>query len=139
MCIRDSLRPWYSQGLFDILERHGARLVCEEYTHSCWEPMDPQQPFSSLATKLGGHFLVGPVERRASYLVSLAEEYRVDGAIHFNHWGCRQSCGGAALVKQALHERGVPTLILEGDCVDEREYQEGQIATRLEAFLESLG
>jgi len=132
------LKPWYSQGLFDTLERHGARLVCEEYTHSCWEPMDPQDPFSSLAAKVGGHFLVGPVERRASYLASLAEEYRLEGAIHFNHWGCRQSCGGALLVKQALQEKGIPTLILDGDCVDEREYQEGQISTRLEAFLESL-
>ncbi len=61
-----------------------------------------------------------------------------DGAIHFNHWGCRQSCGGAQLVKRALQAKGVPTLILDGDCVDEREYQEGQISTRLEAFLESL-
>jgi len=100
--------------------------------------MDPHDPFSSLAAKVGGHFLVGPVERRASYLASLAEEYRLEGAIHFNHWGCRQSCGGAQLVKQALQEKGIPTLILDGDCVDEREYQEGQISTRLEAFLESL-
>ncbi len=132
------LKPWYSQGIFDILDRHGARLVCEEYTHSCWEPMDPGDPFSSLAAKVGGHFLVGPAERRASHLAALAEEYRVDGAIHYNHWGCRQSCGGALLVKQALQAAGIPALILDGDCVDEREYQEGQISTRLEAFLESL-
>jgi benzoyl-CoA reductase/2-hydroxyglutaryl-CoA dehydratase subunit BcrC/BadD/HgdB len=132
------LKPWYSQGIFDTLDRHGARLVCEEYTHSCWEPMDPHDPFPSLAAKLGGHFLVGPVERRASHLAALAEEYRADGAIHYNHWGCRQSCGGALLVKQALQAKGIPTLILDGDCVDEREYQEGQISTRLEAFLESL-
>ena len=132
------LKPWYSQRIFDVLDRHGARLVCEEYTHPCWEPMDPREPFASLARKIGGHFLVGPGERRASHLASLAEDYRVDGAIHFNHWGCRQSCGGAMLVKRALQARGVPTLILDGDCVDEREYQEGQLSTRLEAFLESL-
>lgn len=133
------LKPWYAQDLFDILGRHGARLVCEEYTHSCWEPMDPREPFASIAAKMGAHFLVGPAERRADYLASLAAEYRVDGAIHFNHWGCRQSCGGAPLVKRALQARGIPTLILDGDCVDEREYQQGQISTRLEAFLESLG
>jgi benzoyl-CoA reductase/2-hydroxyglutaryl-CoA dehydratase subunit BcrC/BadD/HgdB len=133
------LKPWYSQGLLATLEHHGARLVCEEYTHATWGHMDPQDPFNSLAGKLCSHFLVGPVERRASHLASLAEEYRVDGAIHYNHWGCRQSCGGSALVKQALQDIGIPTLILDGDCVDEREYQEGQISTRLEAFLESLG
>jgi benzoyl-CoA reductase/2-hydroxyglutaryl-CoA dehydratase subunit BcrC/BadD/HgdB len=132
------LKPWFAQGIFSTLERCGARLVCEEYTHATWGPMDPHDPYNSLATKLGNHFLVGPVERRASHLASLAEEYRVDGAIHFNHWGCRQSCGGAALVKQALQAKGIPTLILDGDCVDEREYQQGQVSTRLEAFLESL-
>jgi benzoyl-CoA reductase/2-hydroxyglutaryl-CoA dehydratase subunit BcrC/BadD/HgdB len=132
------IKPWYSQGVFNTLERFGARLVCEEYTHATWEPMDPHDPYGSLAAKLESHFLVGPVERRASHLTSLAEEYRVDGAIHYNHWGCRQSCGGAALVKQSLQAKGIPTLILDGDCVDEREYQEGQISTRLEAFLESL-
>lgn len=133
------IKPWYSQKIFDILDHHGVRVVCEEYTHSCWEPMDPSQPYPSLASKLGGHFLVGPVERRVSYLTRLAKDYRVDGAIHYNHWGCRQSCGGAMQVKKALQDEGVPTLLLDGDCVDEREYQEGQISTRLEAFLESLG
>jgi benzoyl-CoA reductase/2-hydroxyglutaryl-CoA dehydratase subunit BcrC/BadD/HgdB len=132
------LKPWYSQGLFDALESHGARLVCEEYTHTCWDIMDPREPFTSLAAKVGGHFLVGPVEERASHLASMAEDYRINGAIHYNHWGCRQSCGGALLVKKALQAKGIPILILDGDCVDEREYQEGQISTRLEAFLESL-
>jgi benzoyl-CoA reductase/2-hydroxyglutaryl-CoA dehydratase subunit BcrC/BadD/HgdB len=132
------LKPWYSQGIFEALERHNARLVCEEYTHCCWDTMDPGDPYTSLARKVGGHFLVGPVERRASHLTSLAEDYRVHGAIHYNHWGCRQSCGGAELVKKALKEKEIPTLVLDGDCVDEREYQEGQLSTRLEAFLESL-
>jgi benzoyl-CoA reductase/2-hydroxyglutaryl-CoA dehydratase subunit BcrC/BadD/HgdB len=132
------IKPWYSQQIFDIIERHGVRVVCEEYTHSCWEPMDPSQPYPSLASKLGGHFLVGPLDRRASHLTRLAREYRVDGAIHYNHWGCRQSCGGAMQVKKALQDEGIPTLLIDGDCVDEREYQEGQISTRLEAFLESL-
>ncbi len=132
------LKPWYAQGIFDALERHGARLVCEEYTHATWEELDPESPFLSLAAKVAGHFLVGPAERRARHLARLARDYRVHGAIHYNHWGCRQSCGGAQLVREALQEIGVPTLILDGDCVDEREYQEGQISTRLEAFLESL-
>ncbi len=132
------LKPWYSQTIFQVLEKHGARLVCEEYTHATWEPMDPRDPLASLAEKVACHFLVGPVERRAAHLARLAEEYGVHGAIHYNHWGCRQSSAGAPLVKKALQGAGVPTLIIDGDCVDEREYQEGQVLTRLEAFLESL-
>ncbi|MDY6794023.1 MAG: 2-hydroxyacyl-CoA dehydratase family protein [Actinomycetota bacterium] len=132
------LKPWYSQRIFEILDNYNVRVVCEEYTHATWEHLDPVRPFHSLAEKVGGHFLVGPVERRASHLVKLAEDYRIEGAIHYNHWGCRQSCGGALQVKKALGARNIPTLLMDGDCVDEREYQEGQIGTRLEAFLESL-
>ena len=132
------LKPWYSRAIFDILDEHDVRVVCEEYAHSCWEPMDPRRPFDSLATKVGGHFLVGPLERRDSYLSRLAEDYRIDGAIHYNHWGCRQSCGGAVQIKQSLQRKGIPTLLLDGDCCDPREFQEGQVSTRLEAFLESL-
>jgi benzoyl-CoA reductase/2-hydroxyglutaryl-CoA dehydratase subunit BcrC/BadD/HgdB len=132
------LKPWYSQRLFDVLDAHGVRIVCEEYTHSCWEPMDPGNPFDSLAQKVGGHFLIGPVERRSAHLTRIAKEYRVDGAIHYNHWGCRQSCAGAVQIKRDLLALGIPTLLIDGDCVDPREYQEGQISTRLEAFLESL-
>ncbi|MEJ5187176.1 MAG: 2-hydroxyacyl-CoA dehydratase family protein, partial [Candidatus Geothermincolales bacterium] len=52
--------------------------------------------------------------------------------------GCRQSCGAAQSIRRRFQEKGIPVLIIEGDCVDDREYQEGQILTRLEAFLESL-
>jgi benzoyl-CoA reductase/2-hydroxyglutaryl-CoA dehydratase subunit BcrC/BadD/HgdB len=132
------LKPYYPHHLFDHLERHGGRIVCEEYNRCYWEEMDPLRPFASLARKLAGHFGVGSGERRARAMRELALSYRVDGAVHFNHWGCRQSAGGAALVREALKKEGIPVLLLEGDCIDGREYQEGQVSTRLEAFLEAL-
>ena len=133
------LKPWYQQGIFDTVKAHGARVVCEEYTHAYWNEMDPHNPFTSLAEKTAGHFLVGEAERRIRHLLAKAEAYRVQGAIHYNHWGCRQSCGAAQAIRRRFQERGIPVLLIEGDCVDDREYQEGQILTRLEAFLESLG
>ncbi len=132
------LRPYYPNGLADWLEERGARVVCDEFAVCTWEELDPDEPYLSLARKVAGHFLVGPADRRARTMTALAREYQVDGAVHFNHWGCRQSCAGAPLVRSHLQAEGVPTLILEGDCVDEREYQEGQMRTRLEGFLESL-
>lgn len=132
------LKPWYQQGIFDTVASHGARVVCEEYTHAYWDKMDPRHPYKSLAEKTSGHFLVGEAERRIGHLLQKAEAYRVQGAIHYNHWGCRQSCGAAQSIRRRFQEKGIPVLIIEGDCVDDREYQEGQILTRLEAFLESL-
>ncbi len=132
------LRPYYANGLSDWLEEKNARVVCDEFAVCTWDAMDPDEPYRSLARKVAGHFLVGPAERRAETMSTLARNYQVDGAVHFNHWGCRQSCAGAPLVRSHLQDAGVPTLIIEGDCVDEREYQEGQMRTRLEGFLESL-
>jgi benzoyl-CoA reductase/2-hydroxyglutaryl-CoA dehydratase subunit BcrC/BadD/HgdB len=39
---------------------------------------------------------------------------------------------------EGLKEIGVPMLNLEVDCVDARSFSEGQLRTRLEAFLEMI-
>jgi benzoyl-CoA reductase/2-hydroxyglutaryl-CoA dehydratase subunit BcrC/BadD/HgdB len=43
------------------------------------------------------------------------------------------------MVRDAMRERGIPTLVLDGDGADVRNYSEGQTRTRLEAFIEMLG
>ena len=44
-----------------------------------------------------------------------------------------------ALPKEKLQEMDIPMLILDGDGIDRRNSHDGQIKTRLEAFLEMLG
>ena len=44
----------------------------------------------------------------------------------------------ALLQKEAMKEEGIPMLILDGDGIDKRNNHDGQIKTRLEAFLEML-
>ena len=43
------------------------------------------------------------------------------------------------LLKEKLQEMDIPMLILDGDGIDRRNSHDGQIKTRLEAFLEMLG
>ena len=62
----------------------------------------------------------------------------VDAVIHFCHWGCKQASGGSILLKEKMKELGIPMLILDGDGIDKRNSHDGQIKTRLEAFLEIL-
>lgn len=132
------LKPFYESSLFDILKKSGGRIVCEEYNRCYWNEMNGDNPFESLAEKVAGHFCIGPLSRRIEFVKRLAEKNCVDGIIHFNHWGCRQSVGGASILKAALKSEGFQILILDGECIDEREYQEGQLSTRIEAFIESL-
>ncbi len=133
------LKPYFQTSLASILEERGAAIVCEEYNRCSWPELDPADVFHSLARKMTSHPSAGTADRRARALSGLALEYGVDGAVHFSHRGCRQSVGCARQVKDELAAVGVRTLVLDGECVDPREHNEGQARTRLEAFLESLG
>ena len=88
--------------------------------------------------KLVGNAMNGPYERKLELVDRLLDATHADGVIHFCHWGCKQSSGGSALLREHLHEVGVPLLQLDGDGIDERNSHDGQIKTRLEAFFEVL-
>jgi len=68
----------------------------------------------------------------------LARDYRLDGASNPCHWGCRQGTGARGLISNGLKEINVPVLNLEVDCMDTRNFAEGQLRTRIEAFVEML-
>jgi benzoyl-CoA reductase/2-hydroxyglutaryl-CoA dehydratase subunit BcrC/BadD/HgdB len=132
------LKPYYSEELMKFVDQEGAVLAMEEFNHIYWPPLDPQQPFLSLARKTLSHFAFKPVTERIRVMEDLARRYQVDGIVHFSHQGCRQSCGGALMIKEALQEKGWPVLILEGDCVDGRNEACAGMLTRMQAFLEIL-
>ena len=71
-------------------------------------------------------------------MANLADMLKPDAVIQFCHWGCKQSSGGSLLLKERMQEMGIPMLILDGDGIDRRNSHDGQIKTRLEAFLEML-
>ena len=119
-------------------EKYGAKIVIDELNHIWWDPMDADDPLKSLAKRIITHPLVGPAKRRLEVITQLARDYKIDGAINPAHWGCRQSAGARVLFKDALQKIGIPLIHLDVDCVDERNYAQGQIMTRLEAFLEML-
>lgn len=132
------LKPYYPVEFWRLLAAAGAVLAFEEYSHVYWLELTPETPWSSLARKMQSHFALGPVERRVQTIKMLVRDYACDGAIHFAHWGCRQSNGVARVIKEALQAEGIPCLILPGDCLDCRNYAAGQALTRLGAFLELL-
>ncbi|NHJ20463.1 MAG: 2-hydroxyacyl-CoA dehydratase [Candidatus Lokiarchaeota archaeon] len=132
-------RIQFKTDILSILEeKYGAKIVIDELNHIWWDSMDESDPLRSLAKRIITHPLVGPAERRLEVITQLARDYKIDGAINPAHWGCRQSAGARVLFKDALQKIGIPLIHLDVDCVDERNYAQGQIMTRLEAFLEML-
>jgi benzoyl-CoA reductase/2-hydroxyglutaryl-CoA dehydratase subunit BcrC/BadD/HgdB len=132
------IRPYYPNKIISHLEEMGASVCFGEANHIYWEPLDPDNPFESLAAKMLANPGGGTLERRSGLALELADRYKIDGVIHFSHWGCRQSCGGEYVIRDMMRQRDVPMLILSGDGADSRNYSEEQTKLRLDAFLEML-
>ena len=98
-----------------------------------------KDPIDALAKKYLSCVYNGNIEKRVQKNIDAAKKYEVDAAIAYLQCGCRQSTANATALKDAFKgELGTPTLLLDGDCVDERNYASGQVRTRVEAFIEML-
>ena len=121
-----------------LAEKFSANIVIDELNNIFWDPIDLDDPYTSIARNtLANPFAVN-IPKRISLLQDLAKEYKIDGAINPCNWGCRQGAGARGLISNGLKKVNVPVLNLEVDCVDSRNFAEGQIMTRLEAFMEML-
>lgn len=121
-----------------LKEEYGANIVVDELNDITWEPIDPDDPYSGLARRIISIPINGEVRGRVAHLKAQATAYKIDGAINPCHWGCRQGTGARGLIADGLKEIGVPVLNLEVDAVDIRNFSEGQLRTRIEAFVEML-
>ena len=131
-------RIQYKFPIEKMLEDFGVKIVVDELNDVTWEPMDPDNPFESIAKRIISiPYSLGTNERIA-HMQLLAREYKLGGAINPCHWGCRQGTGVRGLTTRGLKDVNVPVLNLEIDCVDSRNLAQGQIETRLEAFVEML-
>ena len=107
----------------------------------CFEGLieaDPDDPYTAMAQRLVYSVFNGPVTRRIDRGIAEARRLKADGAVWFCHWGCKHTLGGAQLAKKRFEEAGIPCLILDGDGCDRSHGGEGQLATRIDAFVEML-
>jgi benzoyl-CoA reductase/2-hydroxyglutaryl-CoA dehydratase subunit BcrC/BadD/HgdB len=132
-------RIQFTNPVIDWLEdRLGACVVVDELNRVHWSGLNPDDPYEGLARRMITLGLNGTTENRINILRSLAEEYHIDGVINPCHWGCRQSSGPKGLIEKAFTKMDVPALTLDVDIIDSRNFAEGQLKTRIEAFIEVL-
>ncbi len=130
--------PHHDRGLFDLIAARGAAVIFEEMGQMHLEPVDPGDPFPGLATRLTDNALWGSSSRRARLNVQLAKQLRVDGAVHFNHWGCRHGLGSVPVLRAAFMEAGIPFLAVDGDALAKGGPQQEKSLQAMESFLEML-
>ena len=131
--------PFWVKPLWDVTDFNPEVQVvgCD----MCFEGLmeaDPRDPYAAMARRLVYSSFNGPVSRRIDRGIEEAKRLRADGAVWFCHWGCKHTLGGAQLAKKRFEEAGIPCLILDGDGCDRSHGGEGQLATRIQAFVEML-
>ena len=132
--------PFWSDAVKDaLLLRDEAQIVGCELAQVADITRSSEDPYEEMAMRLVYHALNGPISRRIEAGIRHAKEAGADGAVWFNHWGCKHTLGGSRIAKKRFEEAGIPMLILDGDGCDRSHGGEGQTSTRLGAFLEMLG
>ena len=132
--------PFWSEAVKkELYFNENAQIVGCELAQTFDGDLDPEKPYEAMAKRLVYHALNGSASRRIQNGIRCAKEAGADGAVWFNHWGCKHTLGIAQLAKKKFEEEGIPLLLLDGDGCDRSHGGEGQTATRLGAFLEMLG
>jgi benzoyl-CoA reductase/2-hydroxyglutaryl-CoA dehydratase subunit BcrC/BadD/HgdB len=130
--------PHHDSGLVELIRDKGAYVLFEEMGQMHLEPVDPADPFPGLAKRLTDNVMWGSSARRARLNVALAKRLKVDGVVHFNHWGCRHGLGSVPVVRAAFMEAGIPFLAIDGDALARGGPQQEKSRQAMESFLELL-
>jgi benzoyl-CoA reductase/2-hydroxyglutaryl-CoA dehydratase subunit BcrC/BadD/HgdB len=79
------------------------------------------------------------VDAMAAEVVRMIDRYDVDGLVMHSNRSCKPySLGQYDIQKIVQAERGIPSLIIEADMTDARNFSESQVDTRIDAFMEVL-
>ena len=134
------LPPFYDSKHLDFVEKTcNAPIVFEETNFVAWEPLDPKDPYRSLAKKLLQSGFLDP-SLRVEYVKKAIPAGQFNGVILYTHGFGRCSLADRAFSKQlreTLDAAGVPLLALEGDCMD-ASIDPCSTVTKIASFVEAL-
>ncbi len=137
----DNLPVWYrTKWLSDKFAAADACLVADTYT-SAWcgtlKYIDENNFIESMAEAYSRIYLNIGIDEMARIVIQMIDKYSADGLVIHSNRSCKPYSFGQLDIQRIVREkRGVPSLMIEADMVDERFFSESQIATRIDAFME---
>lgn len=139
----DNIPIWFrTRWLSNKFSEHNACLVADTYT-SAWSGvvhlLDQDNFLDSMALAYSSVYLNISIDQMFEKMKTLIKKYNVDGVVMHSNRSCKPySFGQYDLQKMIMKELNIPTLILEADMVDERNFSESQIENRIDAFMETF-
>lgn len=132
--------PYWQDSLRELLNfREDIEVIGCDMTFDSLTETDENKPYESMAKRVLECSFNGKGERRAKLVLEYARKLHADGVVWFCHWGCKQTLGASQVARKLLEENGFPTLVLDGDGADTANINDGQMKTRMQAFIETLG
>ena len=139
----DNLPVWFrTKWLSEKFAARDACLVADTYT-SAWcgslKYVDENNFLETMAECYSRIYLNIGVDEMARQVMQMVEKYGADGLVMHSNRSCKPYSLGQYDIQRIVGEKmGIPTVMIEADMVDERSFSEGQIETRIEAFIELL-
>jgi benzoyl-CoA reductase/2-hydroxyglutaryl-CoA dehydratase subunit BcrC/BadD/HgdB len=149
------LPPWHSLGFFDKLaEKYGIAIAYESWGYHAPIPIPQEElegvnnPLERIARLTYRQWTdVNEVSEShdietASFVgayLKAASEYQADGLLCHPLMSCRPATYTLLITKNVLEEHAkVPGVVVEGDIVDLRVFNEAEALSKLEAFVETM-
>ncbi|MHA1769341.1 MAG: 2-hydroxyacyl-CoA dehydratase subunit D [Candidatus Thorarchaeota archaeon] len=136
----DNIPPWFNIfRFFNGLAKKGVVFPADTYTHAWSGAIEGTDLIDSVASIYSNVYLNKGLDAKIDKMCQLIRDYDLDGFIMFSVRSCKRYSLGQLVSKEIVSERtGVPGVVIEGDMVDSRLFNESQIETRVEALLEML-
>jgi len=149
------LPPWHSLGFFDELaERFGIAMVMESWNYHAPVPIpeeeiaginDPIELIARLSyrkwteyNEIARRYNVDPGFFMAAYF-QYAEDYHADGLFAHPLMSCRPATYTLLHTRNMLEEKlKVPGVVVDGDIIDLRVFNEEEAFSKIEAFVETM-
>jgi bcr-type benzoyl-CoA reductase subunit B len=139
----DNIPVWYrTKWLSDKFASYNACLVADTYT-SAWcgalKYIDENNFLETMAEGYTRIYLNIGIDRMAEEVLAMVDKYDVDGIVMHSNRSCKPYSFGQYDIQRIVQEkRGIPSLIIEADMVDERSFADAQNETRIDAFMEII-
>jgi benzoyl-CoA reductase/2-hydroxyglutaryl-CoA dehydratase subunit BcrC/BadD/HgdB len=127
--------------LAEQFARLGTCVAASTYCNSwVFDGFDPRQPFESMARAYLELFIVRDEEYKERHIAQMAAKYGIDGILFHDAKTCPNNSNCRYGMPDRLRRTlGIPTLVIQGDLNDPHLYADEQSATRIEAFIETIG
>ena len=137
----DNIPVWFKVGyLGRKFAGYGAALVAAKYPMvwiEAFSDLDPKNPLDSIARSQTLVLLNRGTQYRIDLLRRLLSDYKVDAMVMQMSRTCKPFIMEQVVIsKEAERQSGLPSVVIEGDMVDSRLFDEAEVDNRIDSFME---